>query len=421
MDLFRFALAVVALAAWGDATATDWQVAGGYRWAILPVPPTGKTGFRELAPNQTGITFTNWLPEERYLTNQILLNGSGVAAGDIDGDGRCDLFFCGIDRPCALYRNLGNWTFTNITGEAGVACAGQPSSGAVFADVNGDGHLDLLVNGVGCGTRLFFNDGQGHFREVTALAGLRGGSGSMSMALADIDGDGALDLYVANYRTTTLRDDLEARFKAAVVNNRYELLAVNGRPVTEPDLIGRYTIDPGTGILENGEADVLYRNDGHGQFTAVNWTDGSFLDEDGKPIAIPYDWGLSVMFRDLNGDGAPDLYVCNDFHSEDRIWINDQHGHFRAIPRLAMRQTSLFSMGIDFADLDRDGRDEFFVADMLSRKHASRQVQLMDRRPMPLPIDVIDNRPQYSRNTLFWNRGDMTYAEIAQYSGVEAS
>jgi hypothetical protein len=416
---------VLGLLFWADqsdrAGAQAWQTASGCRWAPLAVPLSGKTGFTEMPAEQTGITFTNWLPAERYLTNQILLNGSGVAAGDVDGDGLCDLFFCGIDRPSALYRNLGNWKFVDITAEAGVACAGQASSGAVFADVTGSGHLDLLVNGVGTGTRLFLNDGKGHFHEATDEWGLRSRAGSMSMALADIDGDGFLDLYVANYRSSTLRDELEVKLKTGVTNGHYTVLAVNGRPASDPDLVGRFTVDPAMGLLENGEAHSLYRNSGHGGFVKMSWTDGSFLDEDGRPSAVPYDWGLSVMFRDLNGDGAPDIYVCNDFHSPDRIWINDGHGRFRAIKRLALRHTSLFSMGVDFADIDRDGRDDFFVADMLSPKHSNRQVQLMDRRAIPLPLGAIENRPQYSRNTLFLNRGDGTYAEIAQYSGVEAS
>jgi hypothetical protein len=185
--------------------------------------------------------------------------------------------------------------------------------------------------------------------------------------------------------------------------------------------VGRYTIDRTFGVLENGEPDVLYRNDGHGRFLPLSWTDGTFLDEDGKPISVPYDWALSVMFRDVNGDGAPDLYLCNDFHSEDRLWLNDGQAHFRAAPRLALRHTSLFSMGVDFADIDRDGRDDFFVADMLSRHHVLRQVQLGFFSPFLLSVGRLDSRPQYSRNMLFWQRADGTYAEIAQHSGLEAS
>src|SRR5439155_12585793 len=116
--------------------------------------------------------------------------------------------------------------------------------------------------------------------------------------------------------------------------------------------------------------------------------------------------GLSAMFRDFNGDGAPDLYVCNDFQSPDRIWINDGQGRFRAIGRRAIRQTSLFSMGVDFADVDRDGQDDFFVADMLSREHWRRQVQVMDAMAFAQVRVVSGDRPQFSRNMLFLSRGD---------------
>jgi hypothetical protein len=118
-----------------------------------------------------------------------------VAAGDIDGDGLCDVYFCGVDSDNKLFRNLGNWKFQDITAEAGVACHGQDSTGAVFADVDGDGRLDLLVTSLGGGLRIFHNDGQGKFTEVTAASGVASRTGGMSMALADIDADGDLDLY----------------------------------------------------------------------------------------------------------------------------------------------------------------------------------------------------------------------------------
>jgi enediyne biosynthesis protein E4 len=414
------ALAVLALLAITWVHAADWQDGNGYRSAPLSVPPAGKAGFVPMPPAATGILFTNRLSVERYTTNQIYLNGSGVAAGDVDGDGLVDLYFCGLDGPNALYRNLGNWKFEDITDQAGVACPSLDATGAALVDVDGDGDLDLIVNSVGGGTHVFLNDGRGQFREV--LPGYNPNKGGMSMALADVDGDGYLDLYVANYRADTMRDHPQTHLHGDTVNGRPVVLSVNGRPVTEPDLVGRYELSDTGKIVEHGEADVLFRNVGQGKFVPVSFTNGTFLDEDGIALkAPPYDWGLSVMFRDMNGDGAPDIYVCNDFASEDRIWINDGRGKFRALPRLALRHTSLFSMGIDFADVNRDGFDDFFVADMLSRLHPKRHVQVGDL-PLFLPhIGQIDDRPQFSHNTLFLNRGDSTYAEIAYRSGVQAS
>jgi hypothetical protein len=130
-------------------------------------------------------------------------------------------------------------------------------------------------------------------------------------------------------------------------------------------------------LIELGEPDMLYVNDGPGRFTPLSWTGGAFLDEDGNRLrAKPYDMSLSVMFRDINQDGYPDIYVCNDFQTPDRIWINDGRGNFRALPGPALRLTSHFSMGVDFADIDRDGFDDFFVSDMLSPIQALRMTQL---------------------------------------------
>jgi hypothetical protein len=175
-------------------------------------------------------------------------------------------------------------------------------------------------------------------------------------------------------------------------------------------------------LFEYGEPDQLYLNDGSGHFTPVSWTNGAFLDEDGKPLtAPPMDWGLAAAFRDLNGDGAPDLYVCNDYWSPDRIWINDGHGKFRAIERLSIRHTSASSMGVDFADVTRSGRMDFFVVDMLSRDPRLRNRQMWAQTPVEMPIGAIDNRPQIMRNTLSLNRGDGTFAEVAEYAGLAGS
>ena len=141
------------------ALAQSWQTGPGYRFKLLTIPPEGKTGFTILSPQQTGVWFTNLLPESRHLTNQILPNGSGAAAGDVDRDGRCDLFFSGFSGGSRLYRNLGNWRFEDITERAGVACPSLDATGAAFADLDGDGDLDLLVGGGYGWPRIVINQG----------------------------------------------------------------------------------------------------------------------------------------------------------------------------------------------------------------------------------------------------------------------
>ncbi len=407
----------------------DWRPGSGSRLVAVQAVGAGKTGFTLLAPDQTGVWFTNLLPEARHLTNQILPNGSGAAAGDIDGDGWCDLFFCGLkDSGCQLYRNLGGWRFTNLTESAGVAGRGLDNTGAAFADLDADGDLDLIVNSLGGGTHIFLNDGHGHFTPGPQV--LNADLGGISLALADANGDGALDLYLANYRVTTLTDMPGTRFSVKMVNGQPMVAAINGRPPTDPEWTNRFRfkfeLGPGGrgkfGREELGEPDAYFVNDGHGHFTPASFTSGTFLDEQGRPLSAPlYDWGLSVLFRDLNGDGAPDLYVCNDFGTPDRLWLNDGHGRFRLAPALAIRQTSLASMAVDAADLDRDGYDDLVVLDMLSRDHRRRLTQRNILRAELAPAEDITGRPQYPRNTLLWNRGDGTFAEIAQFAGIEAS
>jgi len=413
---------VILCAATLRGDSMTWQAAPGFNRAKLDLPQTGQAGFRKLELDQLGVTFTNRISLQRSILNRNLLNGSGVAAGDVDGDGWCDVYFCGLESDNALYRNLGNWKFVDLTPTAGVACPNQDSTGAVFADVDGDVDLDLLVTSLGNGTRLFQNDGQGHFQEMTDQAGLRSKSGSMSMALADVDRDGDLDLYVANYRTDAIADQPSTRFQVQTVQGRPVVAQVNGQPVTLPRWTNRFEVSDSGNVVERGELDVLYLNDGTGKFAAVSFTDGTFLDENGNPLtAPPSDWGLAVQMNDFTGDGAPDIYVCNDFASPDRLWINDGKGRFRAIARTAIRTTSSSSMGVDFADIDRDGNTDCFVVDMLSPSHRMRNIQVGERAPFRWPSGTLDNRPQVGRNTLQRNRGDGTFAETAWFSGVEAS
>ena len=415
--LFALSLAFVQF-----GNCLEWKKDGdGLQSAPLEVPQKGKTGFRRVPPAESGIGFSNQLDNERSIRNRNLLSGSGVAAGDFDGDGWCDLYFCGLDNGNKLYRNKGNWTFEDITERAGVACVGQDSTAAAFADVDGDADLDLLANALGNGTRLFRNDGTFRFVEITRESGLASTAGSMSMTLADIDTDGDLDLYVANFHPTTIKDRPNTKIRVNLINGLPVVSSVNGVSTDEPHLMGRYEISQSRDILEYGEADFLFINDGSGAFSRAKYLD-RFLDENGGRLPkVPMDWGLAARFADINQDGLPDLYVCNDLFTPDRIWMNDGEGRFRAIPKLAIRNTSTFSMGVDFADFDRDGDTDFFVVDMLSRDHEMQHVQVSEMVSKNEPHTLLNSRPQVSRNTLQVGRGDNTFAELAYYANVEAS
>ena len=383
---------------------------GAVTESLLNVPVEGETGFARLEPAAAGLSFTNRLSEQAAAANRVLETGSGVAAGDIDGDGLVDLFFCSLEGQCRLFRNRGNLKFQVVTERSGIQCKDNVCRGAVFADLDGDADLDLLVSAMGRGVLFFRNDGEGRFEDATATAGTHNPFAAMTMTLADVDGNGTIDFYVTNYRTNDVRDA-----------GRVDLQSANGRTVVPRALQNRFLLVEGK-VQEYGEPDLLYLNDGAGRFKPVSWIQGAFRDAEGKSLTrAPMDWGLSAAFRDLNNDGAPDLYVCNDYWTPDRIWINDGKGGFAALPASAVRHTSASSMGIDFADINRDGSVDFFVVDMLARTPRGRLQQMPAYTGPPIQVGEIFNRPQLNRNTLFLNRGDGTFDEIAEFSGVEAS
>ncbi len=405
LALFLFATPVV-------AQPLRWTQRDGYREAALQVTSGGRSGFTLLKPEQTGVFFTNTMGYARSEANQNLINGCGVAAGDYDGDGWCDLYFANTDLPNGLFRNQGNWKFSDTTAAAGVgAGTNSASKGVVFADADGDGRLDLVVGMLGGPHALFLNQGAGRFTNAAGAAGLSSRTGTHSVSLADVDGDGDLDIYFANYGELSILRS----------GGSFGTRMVNGKPVVTGRWAKRLRIVDGR-IIELGEPDALYLNNGQGGYAPVSWTGGAFLDADGRALkSEPYDMGLSVVFRDINGDSAPDIYVCNDFQAPDRIWINDGKGGFRALPDLAVRATPHFSMGVDFADLDRDGFDDFFVGDMLSRRHSLRMTQTGATNPTPAEVGEPLDRNQNRANVLNFNRGDGTYANLAAYADVLAT
>ena len=400
-----------------------WHQEAGYRWRDLLVPTSGHAGFSMLSSSTTGLSHRNDVDDEHAMANRNLLIGAGAALGDIDGDGRPDVFLASVEKPAALYHNDGEFHFTDITATSGIDTRGLATTGAVFADVDGDGDLDLLCGTLGGPLKLWLNDGKGHFTDATAASGLAGGYAATTLTLADVDGNGTLDLYVATYKQRSALDAYPPSARAfnqvvKKVGDKFEVVDAwkkEYRLDERPDL---------GGVVRSQRADVdlFFLNDGHGHFTREPISGARFLDEDGKPLTAEPDYfTLAARFYDVNGDGAPDLYVCNDFEDPDQFWLNDGKGGFRLMPALAMRETSNACMSVDFADVNRDGHVDVFTTDMLSPTLQARQRQISTNTPLPKRVGLTTDRAQWMRNALQLARGDGSWAQAADFAGVAAT
>ena len=397
-------------AAWVACAASSWLHAAPAAESLAGAG-AGGVGFDLVDAAGAGVTFRNRVSPEAYGRNLNLLNGSGVALGDVDGDGRCDLYFAAIDGTNRLFLNVGNWHFEEAGAGTALGLPHARSTGAVLEDVDGDGDLDLLVTTLGGGPRLMRNDGQGRFEDVTAASGLAASTGSMSAALGDVDGNGTLDVYVANYGAFPIMRS---------GSGRAQVRQVNGRWVVEGPFASRLRVVNGQ-VEEVGEPGALHLNEGTGRFRRVEWGTEAFVDEQGQPRSAPADFGLAAVLRDVDGDGFPDLYACNDFQSPDRLWLNRGDGRFREAPRMAMRKHAFASMGVDFGDLDRDGRLDAMAVEMSPRSWERRQRSLTGVRFIPNLPGRFEYRPEVPRNVLYRGNGDGTWSDVAEIAGLGAT
>jgi len=344
-----------------------------------------------LPSSYTGVRFENRLtdtPELNVFTYRNYYNGGGVAIGDLTGDGLPEIFLTSNMGGNHLYLNEGKFRFRDVTEAAGVRGKGFWATGATFADVNGDGRLDIYVcysgnvEGKRRANELYINKGlnaQGEpvFAEEAAAYGIADEGYSTHAIFFDYDRDGDLDLYV--------------------VNNSF-------RPVSSFGLQNIRNVRNASG------GDKLYRNDG-GHFTDVSAKAGIY----GSEIAF----GLGVAVGDMNGDGWPDIYVSNDFFERDYLYINNRDGTFTEDLEREMPSISYSSMGLDMADVNNDGLLDIYTTDMLPedeyRYKLTTSIESWDVYQARVKNDY---HHQFTRNMLHLNNGNGTFSEIGQMAGV---
>ncbi len=349
--------------------------------------------FSLLSPSATHVDFMNQLTENdqfniiRYL---YFNNGAGVAAGDINNDGLADLYFTANQTPNKLYLNKGNLEFEDITDAAGVAGKGDWKTGVTMADVNGDGLLDIYVCQVGNyknlqgRNQLFINKGNLAFKEEAQDYGLDFQGFSTQAAFFDYDMDGDLDMYLLNHSVHTSRS-------YGRVDLRLE----------EDSLAG----------------DRLYRNDeerGRRIFHDVTRQSGIFSSQIG--------YGLSVNISDISNDGFPDIYISNDFHENDYLYINNGNGTFSERLNDMIAHTSRSSMGNDVGDINNDGLLDIIVLDMMPDEE---KIRKQSGGEDDYELFEIKRKygydHQYVRNTLQLNLGGGMFSEIGIQAGVYAT
>ena len=349
--------------------------------------------FSLLSPAVTNVDFVNQLTEtEQFNIIQYLYfnNGAGVAAGDINNDSLTDLYFTSNQNPNKLYLNNGNLRFEDITEKAGVAGTGDWKTGVTMADVNGDGLLDIYVCQVGNykvvhgKNQLFINQGDLTFKEVAHEYGLDFQGFSTQAAFFDYDMDGDLDMYLLNHSVHTSRS-----YGPATLRFDHDSLA----------------------------GDRLYRNDeadGRRFFHDVTTQAGIYNSQIG--------YGLGVNTNDINNDGYPDIYIDNDFHENDYLYINNGNGTFSERLTESIQHTSRSSMGNDVGDINNDGLLDIMVLDMVPEEEKIRK-QSGGEDDYELFMLKLEHGYgyQFVRNTLQLNLGGGIFSEIGRLAGVYAT
>lgn len=347
--------------------------------------------FRLVPPSASGIDFQNTIEETdsiNILTIEYMYHGGGVAIADFNNDNRSDIFFTGNVVANRLYLNQGNLTFKDVTQESGIAAEGKWKSGVAVADVNNDGWPDIYV----CATiskdstqranMLFIHQGLDEngipiFEDMASSYGVADMGYSQNAAFLDYDKDGDLDLYLLQNLES---DNIPSVYRPRILDGS---------------------------ALNN---DRLYRNNGDGTFTDVSKEAGILIEG----------YGLGIAIADINEDGWPDIYIGNDYVSNDILYINNQDGTFTNQIEDRLKHQSLFTMGVDVADINNDAAADIITLDMLPENNLRRKTI---SGAAATYYNYINNNEygyeyQYMRNMLHINHGNGTFSEIGQMAGI---
>ncbi|MHA4808497.1 VCBS repeat-containing protein [Flavitalea flava] len=353
--------------------------------------------FEVLDHTRTGLDFSNTLHPTRAFNvfdYMYYYNGGGVGAGDFNNDGRTDLFFAANQGANRLYLNTGDLHFKDVTEAAGIPEDSTWSTGVSIVDINNDGLLDIYIckvsklDGVPSGHNQLLvcqgidKNGIPTYLDKAKDYGLDFSGFSTQAVFFDYDGDGDLDMYLLNHTV----------HQNGTYGRRQEKLA---------------TFSPYSG-------DRLFRNEGTGRFTDVTKESGIHSSVIG--------FGLGITVSDIDLDGYPDIYVSNDFHENDYLYINRHDGRFTDEMQDRIMHTSRFSMGVDVADANNDGYPEIISMDMLpSDPYILKRSEGEDSWDNFFMKLAFGYNYQYTRNNLQLNRRNGQFSEIGLYAGIAAT
>ncbi|KAA2215570.1 VCBS repeat-containing protein [Maribacter flavus] len=347
--------------------------------------------FTQIPAKSSGVDFNNRIIETdsfNILTSEYIFNGGGVAIGDFNNDDRPDIFFSGNQVSNKLYLNEGDFKFKDISAEAQIEGIDKWSTGIALVDINNDKYLDIYVCAAMLDSdkekanMLFVNQGPNAngvptFKEVAKEYGIADSSNSMGATFFDYDKDGDLDLYVLN------------NVDIHVLPSNYREKITDGSALS---------------------TDHLYRNNGDGTFTDVSLEAGITLEG----------YGLGLAIADINYDSWPDIYVSNDYLTNDLLYINNQDGTFTNRISEFVKHQSKFSMGNDISDFNNDGYLDIITLDMLGETNQRLKTTIASNNYTNYVLNERYNYEyQYSRNMLQKGNGNgVPFSEIGLMSGV---